>query len=109
LSFFNTFNSPSQTDSDAELTKLLELLQFGNELNSQGFQLYEPIIRLARSLHLPLVPLGPDPSVTKTVRSIGFDGLSDAERNRNIPDPQGYVDVVKKAAFQRYTKEVDTM
>eukprot|EP00597_Dinobryon_sp_UTEXLB2267_P001554 CAMPEP_0170074834 /NCGR_PEP_ID=MMETSP0019_2-20121128/12076_1 /TAXON_ID=98059 /ORGANISM="Dinobryon sp., Strain UTEXLB2267" /LENGTH=359 /DNA_ID=CAMNT_0010285409 /DNA_START=1148 /DNA_END=2228 /DNA_ORIENTATION=- len=101
-----TQGSQKQTNADEEFNKLLELLQFGNEINSEGLQLFKPIIQLARSLQLPLVPLGPDPSVIKIVRTIGFDGLSDEERSRNIPDPQGYVDIVKQPAFQRYTKEV---
>ena len=86
--------------------KLQQSLQFIKESDKNEFSLQAPVIRYAKNNRIPLIPLSVSPEILKTVNSVGFEGLSAAERDRNVPDPDGFVQTVSIPAFQRYTKEV---
>ena len=86
---------------------LVQSLEFLKESDKTEFSIQAPIIRYAKNNRIPLIPLAVSPDTLKTVGSVGFEGLSAAERDRSVPDPDGFVQTVSLPAFQRYTKEVD--
>lgn len=90
-----------------KLSEQLQSLEFIKEEDRTSFsQIYIPIIRYAIDHQIPLIPLAIRPSELKVVRTQGFEGLSESDRARDIPDPEGFVQTVSKPAFQRYAKEV---
>jgi hypothetical protein len=95
-----------QAAEDKDFLKLLQSLQFLKESDKSEFSLQAPVIRYAKDNRIPLIPLAVSPETLKTINSVGFEGLSVAERDRNVPDPDGFVQTVSMPAFQRYTKEV---
>ena len=97
---------PQAAAEDEDFLKLRQSLQFIKESDKSEFSLQAPVIRYARSNRIPLIPLAASPDTLKTVTTVGFDGLNSAERDRNVPDPEGFVKTVSMPAFQRYTKEV---
>jgi hypothetical protein len=101
------FQFTPQVANEEDFLNLVQSLEFLKESDKTEFSIQAPIIRYAKINCIPLIPLAVSPDTLKTVGSIGFEGLSAAERDRSVPDPDGFVQTVSLPAFQRYTKEVD--
>jgi len=70
------------------------------------FDLYKPVLHLARNRGVPLVALNVASETSTRVLADGLDGLTEADRDTYVPDPLGFVGSVKGDGFQRYTERV---